>query len=732
MNHSSYLNTLTSILANENLKLAFTSRSSAYINLQTRTIFLPEYTINVSGSDIILSERLICHEVAHALYTPYPRNNCDVCIYGLFDSDVLNEEHDSFFRKEYKLCREVILILDDIRIENLFIKKFNGVGNLFAVGWKKYIEIRNNELSLSTTSEKLNFLSRINCYFKSNKSVFFEFTNEEQIFVDRITDLYSIEDLFTLTYMIGNFLLKNKKKCLINLNDITSKDSTPILVKVKIDDNTDDNTVELEKSEIEMEDNEVEQLEQQDDEDDVSGGGSGDIPLEEDYNLSTDEKNELLAELKKNNELFKKEEFENKFQYTIETIEYKKLSIISSKLFWERIEFRLNNPIFPYHVLQEKNHIGLDSNQILCNNVNTIYSEIQKNVNILNIEFHRLKKAKEHRKVTHQPSGTLNLSKLHSYQTSKNLFKTLQKTPKGKNHEFIIYLDWSGSICHELINLVKEVCTIITFCHKNQIKFRVYGFVQNNEFIDTLGLERSTIHDTSSLIEFISSNDDFEKTIKKFLKFSSGYQFYENFGIDLGCTPLFSVLMRSTDLFKQLGNSDKHVNLMIFSDGSSDPYYELASVYRNNTKIFDQVTGKIYHPSDFIKSNDQSNTNFIEFDKEICFNYCFDRLKTFVPNLKITTIHIGYMYGNGFIGKKNKQRKIYNNYIFTKSYHYTNFSIQSSNDEYKSYVSDFLENNTKLTDLKTKDMKQLLNKNFQKMNSSISRVLYKHIAEEIA
>lgn len=723
MNHSSYLNTLTSILANENLKLAFTSNASAHINLQTRTIFLPSYTINVSGSDIILSERLICHEVAHALYTPYPRNNCDVCIYGLFDSDILNEEHDRFFKKEYKLCKEIILILDDIRIENLFIKKFKGVGNLFAAGWKKYIEIKNKKLLTSISSEKLNFLSRINCYFKSNKSVFFEFTNEEQIFVDRITNLYSIEDLFTLTYMIGNFLLKNKKKCLINLNDLTPEDSIPILVKIQIDDDTDDdNITELEKSEGET----------KDDNDEVEPDDNDDILSEEDSNLSTDEKNELLDELKKNNELFKKEEFKNKFQYNIETIEYKKLSIISSKLFWERIDFRLNNPSLPYHVLQEKNHIGLDSNQILCNNVNIIYSEIQKNVNILNIEFHRLKKAKEHRKVTHQPSGTLNLSKLHSYQTSKNLFKTLQKTPKGKNHEFIIYLDWSGSICHELINLVKEVCTIITFCHKNQIKFRVYGFVNNNEFIDTLGLKRSTIHDTSSLIEFISSNDDFEKTIKKFLKFSSGYQFYENFGIDLGSTPLFSVLMRSTDLFKQLGNSDKHVNLMIFSDGSSDSYYKLSSVYRTDTKIFDQVTGKIYHPSNFIKLDDQSFTTFVEFDKEICFNYCFDRLKTFVPNLKITTIHIGYMYSNGFISKKNKQRKNYNNYIFTKSYHYTNFSIQSSSDEYKSYVSDFLENNTKLIDIKTKDMKQLINKNFKKMNSSISRVLYKHIAEEIA
>ncbi|MCA9496761.1 MAG: hypothetical protein KC589_07465, partial [Nanoarchaeota archaeon] len=227
MKHSSYLNTLTSILSSENLKLAFTNNPTAHINLQTRTIFLPTYTINVSGSDIILSERLICHEVAHALYTPYPRTNSNVCIYGLFDSDILNEEHDQFFKKEYKLCKEIILILDDIRIENLFIKKFKGVGNLFAAGWKKYNEARHGGNSGSKDIEvtNLTFLSRVNEYFKSNKSVFYKFTNEEQKFVDQISELSSVEDMLNLTYTIGNFLLKNKNSCLSDLNNLKLDES---------------------------------------------------------------------------------------------------------------------------------------------------------------------------------------------------------------------------------------------------------------------------------------------------------------------------------------------------------------------------------------------------------------------------------------------------------------------------------------------------------------------------
>ena len=74
----------------------------------------------------------------------------------------------------------------------------------------------------------------------------------------------------------------------------------------------------------------------------------------------------------------------------------------------------------------------------------------------------------------------------------------------------------------------------------------------------------------------------------------------------------------------------------------------------------------------------------------------------------------------------------YDNYIFSKSHHYTNFAIKSSDKEYQSFVSDFLEDNTKLIDIKAKETKQIIKTNLKKMNSSISRVLYKHIAEEIA
>lgn len=738
MKHNSYLNTLAVLLANENLKLAFTTDKTAYINLKTRTIYLPTYTVNIGGSDIILSERLICHEVAHALYTPIPREK-EKTIYDLFDSDILNENHHSFFQKEYNLCYNVILILDDIRIENLFLKKFTGVGNLFSVGWKKYIEHQNIKI---TDDDQLTFLSKANQYFKSNKSMFYDFNQKESEFIEQISNLYTIDDLFNLTYTIGNYLLTSQQKSNkidLNFNNseigVYQQDNPIDDVDIEIINNEKEDDGEMESNEFSGDiklnnlsgngdENSTLENESNDSEDDENLISEDEIG---DGEISIDEKKNLLEDLEKSNELFKQNT--NKNEYYVETITHKELSIISSKLFWDRIDYKLNEVFY----IRSDNFVGY-SDKILNQFINDIYDEIKNNVNILDIEFHRLKKAKEHRRVINQPTGSLNLSKLHSYQTSKNLFKTIQKTPKGKNHEFIIYLDWSCSIWNELSNLVKEVCTIILFCHKNKIDFRVFGFMSNREFVNTLKLDNDKIVNNASLIEFISSNDDFEKTIKKFLKLAAGYKFRYNCGIDLGSTPLYSTLMRSTDLFKQLvSNNDKHINLMVFSDGSSDIYENLYSICNHKSKLFDQVTGKIYHHSNFISNKENENTSLTTslFKNELMFNLCFDRLKTFVKNLKITTIHIGNSYNNGFISVKNPTRTKMNNYIFSKSKHYTNFSINSSSGENNSF-SEFIKDDTKLIDISNKEAKKIISQNLKNMNSSLSRILYKHIAQEIA
>ncbi|MCA9496760.1 MAG: hypothetical protein KC589_07460, partial [Nanoarchaeota archaeon] len=60
--------------------------------------------------------------------------------------------------------------------------------------------------------------------------------------------------------------------------------------------------------------------------------------------ISEEEKNDLLNELQKNNEMFKSDDLKKTTHYSIETIVHKPLTIIPSKLFWDRLEYRLDNP----------------------------------------------------------------------------------------------------------------------------------------------------------------------------------------------------------------------------------------------------------------------------------------------------------------------------------------------------------------------------------------------------
>ena len=57
-------------------------------------------------------------------------------------------------------------------------------------------------------------------------------------------------------------------------------------------------------------------------------------------------------------------------------------------------------------------------------------------------------------------TGVLNTKILHQYKYNEDLFKKVTTLPDGKNHGMIFVLDWSGSMNHNLLDTVKQVCSL--------------------------------------------------------------------------------------------------------------------------------------------------------------------------------------------------------------------------------------------------------------------------------
>jgi hypothetical protein len=73
-------------------------------------------------------------------------------------------------------------------------------------------------------------------------------------------------------------------------------------------------------------------------------------------------------------------------------------------------------------------------------------------------------------------TGKLDMNRLAKYQIVDDVFKRMTYLPDGKNHGVQVLLDWSGSICGEVMDLLEQSLILAMFCKKVEIPFRVYLF----------------------------------------------------------------------------------------------------------------------------------------------------------------------------------------------------------------------------------------------------------------
>ena len=228
----------------------------------------------------------------------------------------------------------------------------------------------------------------------------------------------------------------------------------------------------------------------------------------------------------------------------------------------------------------------------------------QKEVNYMVKEFECRKSADAYARASTAKTGVLNTGMLHTYKYNEDLFKRVTVIPDGKNHGMIFVLDWSGSMCYELLATVKQLINLTSFCKKVQIPFEVYAFTNEwgaaQRAIDndnTLPSENPsyyrTYHDVDEkeldknkfyidswfyLMNFISSRSNgknYERMCQNLFREASKHRRYGSYtttiGLGLSGTPLNeSIVMLNHILPKfKKDNSLQKVNVCILTDGEA-------------------------------------------------------------------------------------------------------------------------------------------------------------------
>ena len=73
-------------------------------------------------------------------------------------------------------------------------------------------------------------------------------------------------------------------------------------------------------------------------------------------------------------------------------------------------------------------------------------------------------------------TGTLDMGAFHTYKFNDDLFKKVTTLPGATNHGMVMVLDWSGSMCDNLIGTLSQLYNLIWFCRRTQIPFKVFAF----------------------------------------------------------------------------------------------------------------------------------------------------------------------------------------------------------------------------------------------------------------
>jgi len=439
---------LAKLLATEDLKIEHRNVPTAAFDLKTRKIVLPNWgDINASLYDL-----LVGHEVSHALNTPQQ---------GWHDAIVDDQRLKPFLN-----------VVEDARIERKIKAMYPGLVKSFYEGYR---ELFNRDFFgvKDLDPNTLPLIDRINLHFKVGSFLNIQFTDAEQLLVDRCLKTETWEDVEALAQDIYGQATEDLEK---DKESLSSNFSDEELEEIDEEDfgemtsNFGEQDEESEEEETEEEgstsgDAESSSEEEEEPQDNMASNNVRDA-------IRSDEPTSLTDEaFRQNEDKLVKKESEKHSYFDVPTMSNWKDHLITGKEIYGDIHKAFNFYADGWRQGTKMNNDDYG---------NDLYKEFLRtntsHVNHMVQQFEMKRKAKVLSKIRMSKTGDLNENKLWAYKISEDLFKQSTMVPEGKNHGMLMYVDMSGSMHNHFAGTVDQLLIQIMFCRKVNIPYEVYGF----------------------------------------------------------------------------------------------------------------------------------------------------------------------------------------------------------------------------------------------------------------
>ena len=635
-------NLLTKLMASENLTVEHQKIHTAKFDPVNRVLYLPIWQ-DMTG---FMYDHLGGHEVGHALYTPADGWH-----------DVASDDSKG------KNFKSFLNVVEDARIEKKVTRKFPGLKTSFRKGFQELLDRDFFGIKYRNIND-LPFIERLNLFTKSQYTAeYIKFTTEEMVYVTKVQNLETWEDVLALTGEIYDYSKDEQfdKQMENQMRDFEMFD---------MDNEGDYSDSDYDYDEEESEDGQPEKGknskssdEKSEDETENTEGSSN-----ADNTESDDSEFEQEPELDR----FKNSAESDRNQFspecrTDDSYRRNENSLLDAKckpyLYLDIPTVNAKNVFTPAKRVQEllSNYYaeriadGSFDNAYVQKLVTDFKNKNDRYVGLLAKEFEMRKAAKAFSKSKLSDTGDIDINKLCNYKFDDNIFRKVMLVPKGKSHGLILLLDCSGSMSDNMAGSIEQILVLSMFCRKVNIPFSVYGFTDCSETfnidrgLDTFA-KRKDDGDSFSrkvgqlafsnvqLREYINSkmsNVEFTKSLRNLILLKESYVYvrgqYNRIGRpeseNLSNTPLVQAVFAVGSIlnnFRTTNNLDI-TSLVIVHDGDAD----------NSSNHYVEVEHKNYN-GDLEKniwaySFDIRSSNVVIRDRKNKFEYtlCADKSKIY-------------------------------------------------------------------------------------------------------
>ena len=566
---------LAKLLATEDIKIRRNPAArTASFDVKHRVLEMPIW----KGVSEDLEDMLTVHETGHALDTP-PDGWLEA-----IDS-IVNKHHDKPSGRQKKAVHGFLNVIEDARIDKRQKRRYPGSRRNYIVGYKELIErgfFGPPNKDLNTYS----FIDRVNMYFKGGFASGIKFSPEEMPFVRRIEAAETFADVIAMTDEVYGFAKERgeeeaEQQALpdMNMDDMDMED-------MDFDDDMRDSSGSSYDDDGEEEsDDDSDDSDDSDDQGDQGDQGEGDISAQDkekpdgvngqDPRDMMDHDNGEYTPESETDNVWQEKQLElsdTSTEYVYVTTPKPILNRIVDdyKVFLAENEEHFSSLPYTYGTVQE--FITKDFMDFKMKENNTISFMVK--------EFEMRKAADLYSRISISKTGVIDTNKLHSYKYNDDIFRRLSVLPQGKNHGFVMFLDWSGSMCDNIKATVKQLVGLVLFCKRVQIPFEVYIFrnlnnmskeqyTANEPFFEYK--ETDMVFTPFKIRNILSSRMSITELGRAFnilwTLSNKGSQVEP-----MGNTPLNGAIVVATDLVNQFRarNKVQVVNTIFLTDGDSD------------------------------------------------------------------------------------------------------------------------------------------------------------------